>query len=127
LNKPRFYYGYVIVIVSFIIMMLSWGVFYIYGVFFSQLIEEFNWTRAVTSGAFSMSILVSGVMGIFAGRLSDRLGPKKVIIFCAVILSLGYALMALVHTGSLSPPDWEVSGHPRFRQSPVGLQAAGES
>ena len=96
--KPRgLYYGYVIVIVSFGLMIFGWGIFYIYGVFFNPLESEFHWTRAVTSGAFSLSVLVSGVVGIIAGRLSDRLGPKIVLMFCAVFLAAGYGLMSVVH------------------------------
>lgn len=96
-RKPGFFYGYVIVIVCFLMMVFGWGIFYIYGVFFNPLSTEFNWTRAMTSGAYSLSVLISGLMGIFAGRLSDRFGPKIVIMFCAVILALGYGLMSLVH------------------------------
>jgi MFS family permease len=84
------------VIVCFIMMMVGWGIFYIYGVFFRPLMEEFNWTRAVTSGAFSVSIMVAGVIGIIAGRISDRVGPKKVLIVSASLLTLGYILMSLV-------------------------------
>jgi len=97
-NIPKFYYGYVIVIVFFIMMVLGWGMFYIYGVFFRPLMEEFDWTRAITSGAFSMSVLVSGIIGIIAGRLSDTIGPKKVIIFCTCLLTLGYGLMIFVQS-----------------------------
>jgi MFS family permease len=96
--KPCFYYGYVIVIATFIMMVLGWGMFFIYGVFFRPLMDDFNWTRAVTSGAFSMSVLVSGIVGIIAGRLSDRVGPKIVILFCTALLTLGYMLMALVQS-----------------------------
>jgi MFS family permease len=98
--KPRrnsLYYGYIIVLWGFILAMFGWGLFYIYGVFFRPLENEFGWTRAVTSGAFSLSILVSGLTGMLAGRLSDRWGPRAVIIICGLKLTLGYVLMALVH------------------------------
>ena len=76
--------------------MFGWGIFYIYGVFFRPLEADFGWTRAVTSGAFSISVLVSGLSGILAGRLSDKFGPRIVIIFCAIFLSMGYVLMSIV-------------------------------
>ncbi len=59
-KKPGFFYGYIIVIVSFIVVMMGWGVFYIYGVFFNPLEDEFGWSRAVTSAAYSICVLVSG-------------------------------------------------------------------
>jgi MFS family permease len=96
LKRSNLYYGYIIVIIFFIMMMLGWGLFYIYGIFFKSLMTDFQWTRAVTSGAFSISVLVSGIAGIITGRLSDHFGPQKVIVFCAVLLTLGYSLMYFV-------------------------------
>lgn len=95
-NKPGFYYGYYVVISAFVIMILGWGVYYSYGVFFKSLMQDFGWTTAITSGAFSVSMFISGVSGIVAGRLSDHFGPKVVIIFCTILLSSGYLLMSLV-------------------------------
>jgi len=92
----RFYYGYVIVIFGFLLTMVGWGIFYIYGVFFNPLEQDFSWSRATTSGAFSIAVMVSGIAGIVAGRLCDKLGPRVVILFSAIILSLGYVLMSIV-------------------------------
>jgi MFS family permease len=95
-QKPGLYYGYFVALSSFMIILMGWGVFSIYGVFFNPLSEEFGWSRAITSGAYSLAVLMSGVLGIAAGRFSDKLGPKKVIILCVIILSAGYFLMSTV-------------------------------
>ena len=41
-----------------------------FGVFFKPLSNEFGWTRGDTSGAYSMAMLISGVMSIVLGRLA---------------------------------------------------------
>lgn len=96
-EKPRFFYGYVIVAAAFVIMALAFGINYSFGIFFKPLIAEFGWTRAVTSGAYSLMTLVSGFLGIFAGRISDRFGAKVVGIAGGLFLGLGFFLLAQVN------------------------------
>ena len=64
-KKPRFFYGYIVVLAAFVIMALAFGINYSFGVFFKPLLAEFGWTRAVTSAAYSLSTLVAGFLGIF--------------------------------------------------------------
>jgi OFA family oxalate/formate antiporter-like MFS transporter len=97
-KKPTFYYGYVVVVASALIMLVGWGTYYCYGLFFDSLLTEFGWTRAVTSGVFSVSILISGLMGIVTGKMSDRLGPKALSIFCCICLGTGFILMSMVNS-----------------------------
>jgi len=97
-RKSKFFYGYVVVVAAFLIMMVMWGTSVSFGVFFKPLLTEFGWTRAMTSGAFSLSILMYGVLGIVVGRLNDRFGPRIVITICGVFLGLGYLLMSQIGT-----------------------------
>jgi len=96
--KPRLYYGYVIVAASCIIMILVHGLFNVFGIFFNPLIEEFGWTRATISGAYSLSTILQGVLGIAMGGLVDRFGPRIVVTACGIILGAGYLLMSQVNT-----------------------------
>lgn len=96
-TKPRFYYGYVVVATSAIIAMAGWGTYYSYGLFFDSLLTEFGWTRAVTSIAFSLGAFMSGFVGIISGRVSDRLGPKAITIFCGICFGVGYVCMSLAN------------------------------
>jgi MFS family permease len=95
--SQRFFYGHVMVAVAFIIMMLSWGLYIVFGVFFDPLLNEFGWTRTMISGAYSLSSILSGVVGIAMGGLTDRFGPRFVVTFCGFCLGLGYLLMSQVH------------------------------
>jgi MFS family permease len=98
-NKaPGLYYGYVIVAVTFVIMLLSWGLYVVFGVFFDPLLEEFGWSRAMISGAYSLSSILSGVLAIVMGGLTDRFGPRLVVTSCGFVLGLGYILMSLVNS-----------------------------
>lgn len=95
-TKSRFFYGYVIVVAAFCIMVLIYGAYYAFGVFFKPVLTDFGWTRALTSGAFSLSMIVHGLLAIVMGGLTDRFGPRVVITLCGFLLGLGYLLMSQI-------------------------------
>ena len=77
-------------------MVVSWATYTSYGIFFTPLLDEFSWNRAITSGAFSLSMFVYGILGVVVGALNDRFGPRMVLTSCGIILGLGYLLMARI-------------------------------
>lgn len=89
-------YGYVIVASVFLVMMVIWGMFATFGVFFESFIKTFGWTRAMTSGASSIRDLVFGLACIMTARLSDRFGPRIVVSVCGILLGVGYGLMSRI-------------------------------
>lgn len=97
-DEPRFFYGYLVVVIAFFIMVVSWGLYSVFGVFFNPLLDEFNWTRAMTSGAFSLSMVMHGALGIVMGGFTDRFGPRIVVTLCGILLGAGYLLMSQVST-----------------------------
>lgn len=76
--------------------MTALGAQYCFGVFFKPVLNEFGWTRAATSGAYSLYGVSFGFFSIFTGRLSDRFGPRLVITVCGLIIGLGYVLMSQI-------------------------------
>ena len=97
-DTPAFFYGYVIVIVSFVLQALGWGLFNSFGVFFKPLLTEFAWPRAVISSAISFAMIAFGTAGILQGRLSDRFGPRIIMTGGGILLGAGYLLMSQVST-----------------------------
>lgn len=95
-KQPRFFYGYAIVLGSFIILLIAWGAQYSYGVFFKPIMYEFGWTRAATSGAYSLGMVLYGGFGVFSGRLSDRFGPRLVVTVSGLLMGLGLSLMSQI-------------------------------
>ena len=91
-----FFYGYVVVIAATVIMVASYGAFYSFGIFFKPILEDFHWTRAMTSGAFSLATILSGVTSVLVGRLTDRFGSQMVMTLVGLLLGLGYLLMSQI-------------------------------
>jgi len=90
----RFYYGYVVVGAALLIMTVTFGAYNSFGIFFDRMLADFNWTRAITSGGFSLSWIMQGLLGIVMGRLNDRFGPRVVLTVSGVLVGLGYLLMS---------------------------------
>ncbi|MFC1867766.1 MFS transporter [Thermodesulfobacteriota bacterium] len=95
--KPKYFYGNNIVAASFVIQGVSIGMVFTYGVFFKEFLAEFGWSRAVISGASSMNFLITGMFGIFAGRLNDKTGPRVIVMAAGILLGLCYILMSSLH------------------------------
>ena len=90
----KYFYGYNIVAAGFIIQAVCIGAMFTFGVFFKELQAEFGWSRATISGATSMAFLVMGAIGVLAGRLNDKIGPRILVAGSAVSFGLGYLLMS---------------------------------
>ena len=97
-NQTGFYYGYVVVGAVFMTMVIIWGTFATFGVFFGEFIETFEWSRAATSAASSIRDLVFGFVCILTARAGDSFGPRRVITMSGLVLGLGYLLMSQVQT-----------------------------
>lgn len=69
---------------------------YAWSVFIAPLNKEFGWTRAEIAMAFSICCLVFGLVTIPAGRYSDKVGPRKVVLTGGVILALGFILSGYI-------------------------------
>jgi MFS family permease len=87
-NQMRlpFFYGWIIVVVTFVTMAIGVNARTAFSLFFPPIIDEFGWERGVTAGAFSFGFLVSAAVSPLIGRLMDRSGPRAV-------MELGVALM----------------------------------
>ena len=68
-----------------------------YTVFLLAYIQEFHWTRAEASIAYSVSQLVSGIGAPFIGLLVDRLGTRLVLLLGTALLLVGLLGSALAN------------------------------
>jgi MFS family permease len=95
-DKTTIHHSFLIVIGAFLAMMGSGIMMSSFGVFFKTVSAEFGWSRAETSGAFSLSILVCGIAGVIAGRLADKYSPRVVIISLCLLPAIGYFLLSQI-------------------------------
>src|SRR5437016_2118897 len=80
---------------AFTAFTVSAGLMHSYAVYLVAFIEEFGWSRAETSVAYSVSQLVAGLSSPFVGVLVDRLGPRRLLLLGGGLLVFGLAVSAL--------------------------------
>src|SRR5512141_3262354 len=81
-------------VVGGMLMNLALGSLYAWSVFVAPLEKEFGWKRADTSWVFTWAVVVFAISFILAGRLQDKLGPFKISMVGAILLTVGFLLSA---------------------------------
>jgi OFA family oxalate/formate antiporter-like MFS transporter len=71
---------------------------YAWSVFIKPLNAEFGWSRAEIAMAFAICCLVFGLMTFPAGRISDKFGPRPVVMAGGIILGIGFVLSGFIQT-----------------------------
>lgn len=85
----RIYYGWGLVGTLGLTEMTSWGVlYYAFGVFLVPMEQELGWSRAAMAGAFSLTLLLSGIAAVPVGRWVDRHGPRLLMTVGSVLATL---------------------------------------
>jgi MFS family permease len=120
-KSSKIFHGWWVVLTAGVGLSLGYGpiIASTFGVFFKPISQEFGWSRAGISLAFSLANLVlSGALPLI-GRLVDRLGARQVILPLVLIFGLGvmsfyflsaslwhfyalYLLLGVVNSGPLT-------------------------
>jgi MFS family permease len=97
-DKSSFHYRWIILGVTFVTLALTSTIFHSFSLFFIALLKEFGWSRSITAGAFSVFIILYGIISPFAGSMVDRFGPRGVFVFGSLLWGTGIALCSLIHS-----------------------------
>jgi len=98
MHTAPLYYGWVIIGIGFVTMLLVQGTFFSAGVLFAALTQEYGWSRATTSLPFSVGLAGYAATAWLAGRWFDRYGPRRLFPVGAVLLGVGIILSAQART-----------------------------
>jgi MFS family permease len=113
---------WVIVAAAALITMVGFGSRGVFGVFYVQMLREFQWDRASLAGVYSTGLLIMGAGGPLAGIFSRRLGPKRFYLVGGLLVGLSFFLASRAHTLSGVYLTWGVLGG--FSLAVLGLAPA---
>ncbi|MFA5027592.1 MAG: MFS transporter [Candidatus Methylomirabilota bacterium] len=86
--------GWLVVGVLFVNLAVLYGAWYAYSVYLVALLREFGWSRSVVAGGFSLFLLIHGSLSPVIGLLAARVGPQRLIMLGAFVMSIGLLLAA---------------------------------
>jgi len=92
-KRPSFFYGWYIVLVASLTMVLAYGIRHTFSVFFPPILDEFGWNRGDTAFIYSLNLFTYGLLGPLSGTLADRWKPRR-------LAMIGFALLSLSAAGN---------------------------
>jgi MFS family permease len=90
----RVYYGWIIVGLSFVVVMAGYGLLFSYAVFAPSFVEALSLDAASVSAPFSVFVATYAILGLVTGRMTDRWGPRPIILGGAVLLCCGFIVLS---------------------------------
>lgn len=85
-------YGWVMVALGAFMTCIAIGAMFSLAVFLRPITEATGWSTTAVSSAMTLNFLAMGAAGFGWGALSDRIGPRPVVLAGAVLLGLGLFL-----------------------------------
>ncbi len=73
---------------------------YAFSLLIKPLMQEFGWAQTEVAFAYALICFVFGMMTFPGGKLSDKFGPRNVVLVGGIVLALGFYLVS-----TLTPPD----------------------
>jgi sugar phosphate permease len=91
-KTSRLHYAWIIVAVTFVVVVVTAGVRATPTVLIVPLEQEFHWTRATISFAVGVNLLLYGAVGPFAAAVMDRFGARRTMTLALAATAMGVAL-----------------------------------
>jgi sugar phosphate permease len=91
LSARGVHYGWIVIGVTFLIMLSAAGAMGASGVILEPLQREFGWSNADISFSLAVRLLLYGLMGPFAAAFINRFGVRAVVAVAVALISLGVA------------------------------------
>ena len=91
-------YRWVIVGAGALMTCVALGAMFSLAIFLEPVATDTHWSRAGISGAMTLNFLVMGFGGFAWGAITDRFGPRIVVLSGAVLLGLALVLASRAET-----------------------------
>jgi MFS family permease len=95
---PKFFYGYIILALCFVNMVVMRGVNGAFSVYYLALLENFSWSHSDGASIASVNFLVYAFTAPLVGLAFDRFGPRVLMPFGGALVGVGLLLSGFAET-----------------------------
>jgi len=95
--STRLHYAWIIVAVTFVVVVVTAGVRATPGVLIVPLEAQFGWSRATISAAIGVNLLLYGAIGPFGAAAMERFGARRTMGLALAATAAGVALTPAMH------------------------------
>jgi sugar phosphate permease len=96
-TKQRFHYAWMVIAVTFLIMLVTAGIRATPSVMMVPLEQGFGWSRTTISMALAINLALFGLMGPFAAAAMQRFGMRRTVLAALTVLAIAVALSGKMH------------------------------
>ena len=96
-TKRRFHYAWMVIAVTFLIMLVTAGIRATPSVMMVPLEQGFGWSRTTISMALAINLALFGLMGPFAAAAMQRFGMRRTVLAALTVLAVAVALSERMH------------------------------
>ncbi len=90
-NHPRFHYAWIVLAVTFLVMLITAGTRAAPSVMLVPLQRAFDWNLATITGALSLNLALFGLVGPFAAAAMQHFGLRRTVLGALTLLALAVA------------------------------------
>jgi sugar phosphate permease len=98
MSGPRFYYGWVVVVITALALLVAAGARSAPGVFLLSMQTDLQLDRATLSGAISLGLIMFGLGAPLSGYFIDRFGPRRVVLAGLTLLGVSFIANASIRS-----------------------------
>ena len=97
-THPKFFYGYIILALCFVNMVVMRGVNGAFSVYYLALLEDFSWSHSDGASIASANFVIYAVTSPLVGFAFDRFGPRVLLPIGAALVGIGLLLSGFAET-----------------------------
>ena len=101
--KPKFFYGWVVVGITLIVLLNEAAVSAAPGVMLDAMLADTGWSRTLIASAVSLGLVLFGLGAPFSGALIGRFGPRRI-----ALMGLGLTVIAMFISANIRAP-WQLN------------------